>query len=237
MGSGPVTLNGGILRVTTSILSLNGFGGTSTTNAGGGTPWVVNTTGTYATPNPINSNVLRLTDGNAAGSQGRTAWYNTALPIYTGFTAKYTYTPSGTGTRADGTSFLLQNDPRGTGALGGSGGALAVNGITPSDELEFNIYTGAPGGVGQAFHTNGANAGYTGTGGVNLNSGDPIAVVLTYVPSTTTLTETLTDTTTNATYSTSITEDLVSDLAAGTAYMGFVGAGRGQRIAAGQMKS
>ena len=75
-------------------------------------------------------------------------------------------------------AFCIQNDPRGASALGGAGGNLGVSGIVPSAEVELNIF--ATQGVGYAFHTNGATQSYLNTGGVNLQSGDPIGVVIQY---------------------------------------------------------
>jgi len=71
-----------------------------------------------------------------------------------------------------------KNDPRGTTALGGGGGSFGVSGITPSIELELNIYSGASGGLGYGVFTNGNNGVNMAPGGVSLGSGDPIAITV-----------------------------------------------------------
>ncbi len=217
LGNGPLTLSAGTLRVSAagSSVAVTGFGGN-------GTGWTVNSSGIATTP--ITNNVLILTDD--AGNEGRSAFLNTPQPFAignTGFTASFTYTPGGS-LGADGTTFILHNDPRGTAALGGLGGALAVSGITPSAEWEINIYNGHT--IGTNFVTNGANGNYNTTGPVSVNSGDPINVTLTYDPVQHTISETLVDSTANTTFPTSYSNINLSSIlgAAGTAYIGFTGA-------------
>src|SRR5262249_52549480 len=81
----------------------------------------VNQSGAYSTP-AISNNVLRLTDG--APGEARSVFFQ--APQYIGaFKAAFTYQDVGVG-GADGVAFVLQNDPRGTSALGGAGGSLGV---------------------------------------------------------------------------------------------------------------
>jgi hypothetical protein len=143
--------------------------------------------------------------------------------LYIGaFKASFVYQDVGGG-GADGVAFVLQNDPRGTTALGGSGGSLGYSGITPSVALQINIYGDTP---GVAFNTNGNTGGYVATGDVNVSSGDPIKFDITYIGGVVYLT--LSNTITAATFSTelpvgSLPERVGSELA----WVGFTGADGG----------
>lgn len=135
-------------------------------------------------------------------------------------------------TGADGAAFCLQNDPRGQAAVGGGGGDLGVSGISPSVELEFNLYTGAGEAVGYAFQTNGltganaANGNYVTPGSINIASGDPISVSLNYNGSVLSLT--LTDGIARVSFSTNLPAvDLAQIVGGSTAYIGFAGADGG----------
>ncbi len=250
LGTGNVTLNGGTLRVggvAGPSVNLTGFGGTSTLADGTGTSprWFVNNNG--ITSNPIASDVLTLTDG--VNGEARSAWFNSTVPFVSGssgFTASFTYTPSGPATRADGMTFVLQG--QGTTALGAGGGGLGystsdqANGIaaiTPSVAYEINLYNGHT--VGTNFVTSNTvpatlffnTVDGTQPGGLNVNSftggtgpgGDPIAVILSYDPVGHTMTENLTDTLTNATYSHVYSNvDISRILNSTTAFVGFTGA-------------
>ena len=180
-----------------------------------GTDWTGNNNGTGGPD--FTTTMLTLTDNLV---EARSAYFDTPQGIGS-FNASFTYQatqPGGIGL-ADGTTFILQNES--LNALGGAGSGLGVSGIMPSAEIEFNVYSGHT--IGTAFEVNGANSQiYMTTGPVNLASGDPIEVALSYNGSV--LTETLTDLTTSATFSTSYTTDLVSVLGGGTAWVGFTGA-------------
>jgi fibronectin-binding autotransporter adhesin len=230
LGTGPVTVaNGTTLRVNANPAPLvSGFGGTSSDINGTGTNWTVNNTAIAS--NPINNNVLTLTDN--AGGEARSAFFNTPQPIAGangGFVASFTYQASGN-MAADGIVFMLHNDSRGLNALGATGGALGYSdvpggaGIQPSVVIALNIYNGHV--IGTNLLTNGdaANNIYLPSSPVNPGSGNPIAVTIAYNPSTTTVTETLTDTVANATFTTQYTsQDLASILGGNTAYVGFSG--------------
>jgi hypothetical protein len=132
----------------------------------------------------INNNLFTLTDG--ASGENRSAWFR--YPLYVGaFEASYTYQDIGGG-GADGTAFVVQNDPRGPAALGAGGNGLAYIGISPSAAVMLNIYAGTPGGAsGMLVATNGVGDGagystsiYQNTAPVNLDGGDPIKVNLRY---------------------------------------------------------
>jgi hypothetical protein len=184
----------------------NGVGWTGNNNGTGGPAFTATT--------------LTLTDGNLV--EARSAFFNAAQEIRT-FSAEFTYQatqPGGEGL-ADGATFVLQT--QGLSALGSQGDALGDGGtvspITPSAEVEFNVFSGHT--IGTNFATNGATGSYNSTGSVDLSSGDPIRVSLSYDGSV--LHETLTDTKTSATFSTSYTTDIAGVLGSGTAFVGFTG--------------
>jgi hypothetical protein len=163
--------------------------------------------------------VLTLSDGN--NSEASATFYQQRL--YVGaFRAFFTYTDVGGG-GADGISFCIQNDSRGPAAIGGAGGGLAVNGITPSVEFELNIY--GPNTPGYFLGLNGGNGNgaYLTTGGINVASGDAIDVTLTYVNNV--LSVHMLDETSTQTFD--VPPDAINiptQLGTNTAWVGFTGA-------------
>ncbi len=135
--------------------------------------WICNGYGTAAS---LTGNGLALTDG--AGSEGRSAWFAWPQDISL-FTASFIYQDVGGG-GADGFAFVLQNSASATAALGGGGGALGYQGIGNSIAFEFNIYS--PKTVGIALESSGTvPSSFTPTDtAVNLASGDPIRVDISY---------------------------------------------------------
>ena len=221
LGTSNVQLNGGILQLKTTAPGTSGFPGTVGATGQAITGWTINNTTITTTPLPV-ANTLQLTDSIA--NEARSAIFNTPQPINSGFTAKFTYTPSaGTAPRADGATFVIET--AGTGALGGAGGSLGYFGIAnPNAAFEMNIYNGHV--IGTNFEMSPAAApgnNYHTTGGVNFNSGDPISVALVYDAATTTLTETDFDTVTAATFTTSYTDDIAGNLGTNVAFIGFTG--------------
>ena len=183
---------------------------------------------TTFTATMISSNVLELTDGG--GSEGSTFFFD--YPEYIGgFEASFTYqalpspTPNGL---ADGITFCLQNSPSGVDIVGAPGGDLAVNGITPSAELELNVY--ASDGVGYIFETNGITPSspqqYNPVLPVSLGSGDPIGVSISYVQGELYLS--LTDAVAQTSFSTNVAASIPSIVGGSTALVGFTGADGGQ---------
>ena len=205
-GTTPSTL------ATVAVVPAVGFNG----YIASGTGWSLAGSGSYS-----GSNVLTLT---TTTQQGNFSYFN--VPVYIGgFMASWTYQDIGGG-GADGASFVIQNDPRGTAANGGTGGALGVGGVTPSVELEFNIYAGnAVGGVGYAFSTNGITAIVSDPYPLDLASGDPIFVKLTYLNGIASLT--LTDTNIGSSYNTTRAINIPAAVNGATAYVGFTGASGG----------
>src|SRR5262249_6987203 len=134
---------------------------------------------------------------------------------------------------ADGAAFMLQNDSRGLNALGGFGGGLgygtanAGTPVTHSAGIGLNVYSGANNGNGLYLLEGGAVISTTATSPVNLASGDPITVSVSY-DGIGAISVTLDDTATNQTYSTSYNVGNLATLVAGsTAYVGFSGADGG----------
>jgi hypothetical protein len=181
-----------------------------------GVGWTANNNGSGPT---FTATTLTITDGGFF--ELRSAYNNTPQSI-TQFNASFTYqatSPGGIGL-ADGTTFILQNQGLNALGLGNDGSGLGVNGISPSAEVELNVYAGHT--IGTNFEINGANSqNYMSTSPVDLASGDPILVNLSY--NGTTLTERLTDTVTSATFSTSYSVNLASVLGGSTALVGFTG--------------
>lgn len=184
-----------------------------------GLGWTPNTGGTYAGVG-FNNNVLTLTDGGAG--ENSAFWFAAPLNI-NAFTATWTYqvTAGDSATRADGMAFAIQNDTRGTSALGGAGGALGYSGIAPSAALEFNIYPNNT--VGIALRANGATgAPYNSTAPLDFSNGDLIGVSVHYDGNT--MTVTLNDTNQSTTYTTNMNVGSLSAIVGGdTAYVGFTG--------------
>ncbi len=170
------------------------------------------------------TNGLALTLTHNQNFESSSAWFDT--PVSTGsFTAMFTYTDQ-TGGGADGIAFVLQNDSRGTTALGGNGSGLGYAGITPSAAYEINIYSGHTQGANYA--TDGSTGNYASTGSVVVQSGDPIDVALTYDATAGTLTAVLTDRVTHATDTQTFSDiNLATQVGGQTAYVGFTGADGG----------
>jgi len=175
--------------------------------------------------------VLTLTDG--AGGEDRGSFFSD--PQFIGaFTASFVYQAGGS-KAADGAAFCLQNDPRGPSALGGGGGALGVgpnSAVSPSFELELNLYTGNGEKVGYLIGTNGltgssgGNGNYLAPGAVQINSGDPIGITVNYANPLMTLT--FTDAVARTSFTTNMNVgDLTQLLGTNTAYIGFTGADGG----------
>jgi hypothetical protein len=166
------------------------------------------------------------------GNEAKAVFYQT--PVYVGgFEASFDYqlTSGSNAAFADGITFCLQNDPRGASAIGSDGSQLAVgspNAISPSVELEFNIYeANTVGGVGIAVETNGAIGTVKSTGSVAINSGDTIAVDLTYLSGA--LTINLQDTTTQAKFTLTTNVNITTKLGTNMAYVGFTGSDGGDK--------
>ena len=191
-----------------------------------GSGWTLN--GTSVTPSLTGDGILTLTDGQP--QEAATAFYNTRQ--YVGdFTVSFIYqaTAGIQGGLADGVAFVIQNDPLGMNALGGTGGSLGYQGITPSAAIELNLYTGHT--VGTGYYTGGNtgqyinNPPYIATLPVNLDSRNPIMVTLTYDG--TILKEQLQDMLTLAIFSQNYAVNIPAAVAGSLAYVGFSGSSGG----------
>jgi len=209
----------GINSSTTVIAPPAALSFSSTAGVNSSAGWDLNGGASFISPG-----VLQLTSG--ALSEARTAFYSLSeLPI-NGFIATFTYqeTAGPTG-NADGVTFCVQGS--GPTKVGGGGGSLAVSGISPSAEVEFNVYTGAAGGVGMSYNTGGGIGPNGPTGSVNMASGDAVNVTIIYTPSITNVYVNLFDTTTSATYTTNYSAasaNITNVLGGNTAWVGFTGA-------------
>jgi hypothetical protein len=169
----------------------------------------------------ISGNVLTLTDGG--GSEFRAAWFGSKQYIGA-FSNSWVYQDVSTA-GADGATFTIQNDARGTSAIGGAGGTLGINTVTPSFSFCLNIFTSNTRGF--CWATNGVKGAppYTTTAPVDISSGHPIQVTLVYAKGT--ITATLTDLTTAATFTTSLNVNIPALVGGNSAYVGFTGSDGG----------
>jgi hypothetical protein len=218
--------------VTSSVATLT-FGNQPLGFNGNGLNWTVNQNSNYyvySTP-AIAGNLLTLTDDG--GSEARSFFFN--HPQYIGaFKTAFTYQVGGSKS-ADGASFCLQNDSRSIAALGGGGGQLGVgtaNPITPSIELELNLFTGGGQNMGYTVLTNGltgavgGNGNYHAPGSVNLKSGDPISIAMNYANGQMNLT--FTDAVARTSFATNLNVgDLTRIMGTNIAFVGFTGADGG----------
>ena len=205
-----VTNQGG--AITSSVASVTLFSSLGFNEGGSG--WSLNGHADF----PFSpTDETQLTDVNSPGEASSLFF---SAPVYVGgFQASFTYWDYSVG-GADGMAFVVQNDPRGDTALGAGGGGFGYNGITNSVAVEFNIYSAN--GVGFAVQANGVTGPpYTDTSPVNLASGDPIDVSLTYVNGVLSLT--LSDATAQTSFTTDLTLDIPSLVGGNTAYVGFTG--------------
>ncbi len=174
------------------------------------------------------SDVLNLT--TADNSEATSYNYNTPQNI-TNFMESFTYTDNSTN-GADGITAIWQN--AGATALGGGGGNLGYSGIGSAAGFAMNIYSG----------NSGSSSGYNGTvtagnpaatptpGGVNIDSGDPINIVLSYKESDGALTESMTDPITSQSYTRVWRGISIQGQVGGTtAFVGFTGATGGVNAA------
>jgi hypothetical protein len=194
----------------------------------------------------ISGSSLQLTDTSTAGLEAGAAWY--AVPVdVTSFATNFTLLF--TNANANGMTFCIQNqNPASSdtqsvvvsggptaignsqsglgysGSTGGVGGEIA--GLLSSVALKFDLWNGNSTGL----YTNAADlagaASQIAINGVNLNSGHPLNVSLTY--NGTTLAMTMKDTVSGGVFTHSWTINIPSTVGGNTAYVGFTGSTGGQ---------
>lgn len=171
---------------------------------------------------------LRLTDGGRG--EGGSMWYSTPISVAT-FTTRFDFQQSDAD--ADGMAFVIQN--AGTTAIGPVGAGLAYGaqqpggsgGIPNSIAVKFDLYNNdGEGRNSTGLYSNGASPTVPAidltSSGIDLHSGHPMFVQLSYDG--TNLRMTLTDTLTKNTFQTSWTIDIPTTIGSHTAYVGFTGA-------------
>jgi hypothetical protein len=168
--------------------------------------------------------LLRVTDGG--GGQASSVYKTQQVPVTGTFATSFVLKdrPVSLG-GADGLTFVLQADPRGASALGGGGGSLGYEGITPSVAVMFDLWTGGSHTSNTKLLINGSvdrTGAVSMLPNVNLLSNDPIKVDLTYDGYT--LFETVRDLSTGGTFSTSYLVNIRQIIGRDTAFVGFTGA-------------
>ena len=155
--------------------------------------------------------------------------FSTTKQPVTNFQARFTYVATSDGTPADGFTFALQNDLRGTAALGGRAGDLGYSGtskitnsVASAGILYFPSSTGPRDVITE--YINGENA----TGfvyfprDVNLRSGSPIDVTVSYYGQS--LTTSYRQLSTGRSFSRTLANvNLPSELGGASAHVGFTG--------------
>jgi hypothetical protein len=165
----------------------------------------------------ISGSALLLTDGG--GKEGRTAYYSSRINVQS-FTTAFVFQL--TNANADGFTFCIQNS--GSSALGGNGGGLAYTGIPKSVAVKFDLYNNVgEGSNSTGLYTGGANpltpSIDLSSTAINLHSGDPINVTVSYDGTTLTMTET--DLTNNATATQKYQVNIPQQVGGDTAFIGF----------------
>ncbi|MBV8674915.1 MAG: chitobiase/beta-hexosaminidase C-terminal domain-containing protein [Acidobacteriaceae bacterium] len=153
--------------------------------------------------------------------QAGAVWYTNPVNVQS-FTTNFTFQI--TNPSADGFTFAIQNSS--PSAVGGLGIDLGYGSIPHSMAVKFDLFNNAGEGTDSTgLYTNGARPTVPATdltsSGVNLHSGDTMAVQLVY--NGTTLTMTITDTVSKASFTTSWNVNIPAAVGGNTAYVGFTG--------------
>ena len=206
-GGGSVALDGGTLAILPEV--------TPGTNALlptlGASDWRLN--GAAIWSNRYSSSWIQLTanTGGQAGSAFGNTKINPEVPWYATF--RYEVGDHMLNA-ADGMAFILQNSSSTNGALGGSGGFIGVNTITPSVGFYFNLYNTASVG----WIVNGAKSGdSTALNGIIPTNGVDVALSYDGDKLNLTLTQGV------KVYTTSRTVNMTTQFSGNTAYVGFGG--------------
>ena len=176
----------------------------------------------------LNRKKIRLTDGDQ--SEISSAWFSTPVNVQS-FDAQFSFQP--TQAVADGMTFTIQSagptafGPGGAGLGYGASTLDGAPGIPTSVAIKFDLYDNFGEGVDSVgLYTNGASPTVPAIdltpSGVNLHSGDPFRVHVTYDGHT--LVMRITDKVTQATFLTSWRINIPATLNSNTGYVGFTGA-------------
>jgi hypothetical protein len=177
------------------------------------------TTQGFGGASPLQGTALRLTDGNP--NEARSAWWNVKQGVGS-FTTSYQLLVDPNYNAAHGYTFTVQNDVRGTAALGGSGDSLGYVGIQNSVAVSFNLYPGVS-QIGQYVNGTPTDIVDLGGSGIDLHSGAIYDVTLNYDGSNINVTVT-DDANPTTTFSTTFSAVNVPAVVRGTtAYVGFTG--------------
>ena len=191
----------------------------------------VNQSDSDAAPS-ISGGTILLT--NQRFDEDRSIFANTRQDI-SSFRASFTYQASNVSaynTSGGGAAFVIQNSSAGANAVETYIGATMVgtSGISPDAATTLELYGGS--NTASGYYTNGASPnGSPSSSPVNLASGDPIDVTVTYNGSL--LQESLMDTVTSASYTSSYLTNIPSIVGDSYAYVGIT-AGNGTQEEANQ---
>ncbi|HEY0702782.1 MAG TPA: chitobiase/beta-hexosaminidase C-terminal domain-containing protein [Candidatus Acidoferrales bacterium] len=176
---------------------------------------------------------LQLTDGGT--NETASAFCTTQVDVR-GFTTDFTFQLSDA--NADGITFTIQNSPSGASAIGAGGQGLGWQGITNSVAIKFDLYNNnGEGDDSTGIYTTGIpttpSIDLT-SSGIDLHSGDTMAVHMSYDG--TNLTMTITDAVANATFTHAWPINIPSAVGGTLAYAGFTG-GTGGETASQKIES
>jgi hypothetical protein len=183
---------------------------------------------------PLPATTARLTDGDF-GEAG-TVFTRNAVS-FNDFTTSFTYQDMPRNGAADGLSFIMQADPRGANAVGGTGGGLGYTGIANSIAVKFDIWNLAAHTSSTGIYFDGeppdspagrARSVFMTGAGIDFNSGHVFRIDLAYDSTAHVLTETVTDTVTSARFTTSYNVDIAAHLGSNVGYVGFGGGTGGE---------
>jgi hypothetical protein len=165
----------------------------------------------------ISGSALLLTDGG--GNEARSAFDSIPVNIQSFATA---FVFQLTNANADGFTFCIQNS--GSSAVGTVGGGLGYAGIPQSVAVKFDLFNNAgEGSDSTGLYTGGANpftpAIDLSSTGINLHSGDPINVTISYDGTTMTVVES--DLTNNAVATQQYQVNIPQQVGGNTAFIGF----------------
>jgi hypothetical protein len=178
----------------------------------------------------ITSALLTDANGNEAGSVLTTS----KVPVTGSFTTSFILNarPASATSDADGITFVIEADPRGSSALGGGGGSLGYQGIPNSVAIKFDLFSqGSHKSTTGLFVNGGSTSGTAGqvdmsTAGIDFRQNHTYQVDLAYDGLT--LTETVRDLVSGKVFTTSYALDLRATIGSDTAYVGFTGATGGE---------